>query len=252
MATVLITGGAGGIGVALAERLARRGDTAVIADLDAGRAEEVAAGIEGASALQLDVTDPAACEAAVQTAVERHCGIDGLVCCAGVLMDFAPAAEYPPEQFLRGLEVNLYGSFFACQAAARAMIAAGSGGAIVLTSSGMSERVVNFPDEEGRRLVSPGYGASKAGVEAITRELAVAWAPYGIRVNAVSPGMFETEMSRGARENPEFLEIYSNHTALGRHGQPDELAGVMAFLLSDEASYMSAAVVPVEGGYLAI
>jgi NAD(P)-dependent dehydrogenase (short-subunit alcohol dehydrogenase family) len=252
MATVMITGGAGGIGTSLAALLAGRGDTAIIADLDGDLARAKAAAIEGADSIQVDVTDPDACQRAVETVVDRHGSLNGLACCAGILAEFALPEEYPTEQFRRSLDVNLNGSFFAAQAAARAMVAAGDGGAIVLTSSGMASRAVTFADESGRRLVSPGYGASKAAVEAIGRELGVALAPQGIRVNVVSPGMIATEMSREAREDPEYLAIYSDHTALGRVGEPEELAAVMAFLLGEGSSYMSATVVPVDGGYLAV
>lgn len=252
MAVTLITGGAGGIGVALGRHLAQQGHTPVLADRDLDAARAAAEQIDGADALAFDVADAAACERGVQELVARHGRIDGLACCAGILLDFLPPAEYPFELFARTLAVNLHGSFFTAQAAARAMIAGGEGGAIVLVSSGMSERVVSFADEDGQVLANPAYGASKAAVEHVTRELSVAWAPHGIRVNCVSPGMFETEMSRGARETPEFLERYQQHTSLRRHGQPHELAAVMAFLLSDAASYMTAAIVPVDGGYLAI
>lgn len=242
MSVIMVTGGAGGMGRALVHHLAAQGDQPVIADVNLAGAREVADEIGGATTLGLDVTDPVACDRAVQGVVAQYGHIDGVACCAGILLGFDAAVDVTPDHFDRTLRVNLQGTFFTCQAVARAMIDGGYGGSMALVSSGMAQRA----------LGSPAYSASKAGVEALARELAVAWAPHGIRVNAISPGMVETEMSRPAREDPATLEMVMAHTPLRRSARPEEMASVLAFLLGDGASYMSAAVLPVDGGFLSV
>jgi NAD(P)-dependent dehydrogenase (short-subunit alcohol dehydrogenase family) len=239
MAVILITGGAGGLGVAIADRLADQGDVPVIADVDLGRAERAAAGIDGATAVQLDVTDSTGCWRVIDGVVERNGRIDGVVCAAAIFA-FEPALDVGAADFARTLEVNVSGTFYICQAAARAMIASGHGGSMVLFSSGAASRSVG----------APAYSASKGAVESLTRELALAWAAHGIRVNAVAPGVIDTEMSRAAKEDPETMAWLMAHTPLGRMGRPDEIAATVSFLLSDASSYVSASVVPTDGGFL--
>jgi len=241
MATILITGGAGGIGREVARQLAGRGDATVLADVDLARAEAVAAEIDGASAVQLDVTDPAACTRAVAEVVERHGQIDGAVCCAG-LFHYESADEMRPEHLDLMLRVNVQGTFFSAQAVACEMLAAGSRGAIVLFSSGAALRAVG----------APAYSASKGAVEALVRELSLAWAERGIRVNGIAPGVILTDMSLEARSDPETIEAFMRHTPLKRMGEPEEVAAAAVFLLSDAASYISGTVLPTDGGFLSV
>lgn len=241
MAIVLITGGAGGIGSTVAEQLAARGDTPVCADLDGQAAQQAAARIPGADWLHLDVSDAAACRGAVEETVRRHGAIDGLVTCAAVF-GWPDVDAVTPEDLHTTLAVNVHGTFFTCQAAAAAMRAAGTGGSIVVFSSGAA-RVA---------LGSPLYSASKAAVEALARDMALAWGTDGIRVNGVSPGVIDTEMSSVARNTPEILEALMAHTPLRRVGLPGEVASTVAFLLSDAASYITGAIVPADGGFLAV
>lgn len=240
MAT-LISGGGGGIGVAIAHALSARGDAVVLADVNLEAAEQAAGAIDGASAVQLDVSDPDANARAVQHTVERHGRIDGVVCCAAVFA-FGGALDLTPEALDRVLKVNVHGSLYTCQAAARAMIEAGHGGSMVLFSSGAATRAVG----------SPAYSASKGAVESLTRELAVAWAEHDIRVNAVAPGVIDTDMASAAKEDPPTLERLLAHTPQRRLGRPEEVAQTVAFLLSDAASYTTASVVPTDGGFAAV
>jgi NAD(P)-dependent dehydrogenase (short-subunit alcohol dehydrogenase family) len=173
----LVTGAGSGIGAATAAALAGRGDRVVCADLDGAAAERVAAGLDGAGSLQLDVRDPAATDAAVTGIVKRHGRLDVAVACAGIEMG-GPAHELDPAVFARVVEVNLHGSFLTARAAARAMIGRG-GGRVVLIGSVNS--AVALPGQAA-------YVASKGGVLLLGRALAVDWAPFGITVNVVGPG----------------------------------------------------------------
>jgi len=241
MATILVTGGGGGIGGAVGRLLAERGDVPVLADVDGERAERAAAAIEGASAVRLDVADTADCARAVGAVVERHGRIDGVVCCAAIF-GYDDTLSITPESLDRVLHVNLHGSLFVAQAAARAMIAAGHGGSVVLFSTAAAQRVIG----------SPAYSISKGAVETLTRELAVEWAPHGIRVNAVSPGVVDTPMSREAQDTPAIIGALMAHTPAKRIGRPEEIAATVGFLLSDAASFVTAAIVPTDGGFLAV
>lgn len=241
MATILISGGAGGIGSEIARQLAARGDVPVVADLDLAKVQAVADTIEGATALQLDVTDPAACKRAVEQVVERHGAIDGAVCCAG-LFHYESADEMRPEHLDLMLRVNVQGTFFTAQAVAREILAGERTGSIVLFSSGAALRAVG----------APAYSASKGAVEALVRELSLAWAARGIRVNGIAPGVILTDMSLEARSDPDTIEAFMKHTPLRRMGEPEEVAAAATFLLSDAASYITGTVVPTDGGFLSV
>jgi NAD(P)-dependent dehydrogenase (short-subunit alcohol dehydrogenase family) len=237
----LVTGAGSGIGAAVATALAARGDRVVCADLDGEAAKRVADGLEGAAAVRLDVRDAAATDAAVAEVLERHGRLDVAVACAGIEL-VGPAHELDPSVFARVVDVNLNGSFLTATATARAMIDRGAGGRIVLIGSINS--TVALPAQAA-------YVASKGGVLMLGRALAVDWAPYGITVNVVGPGITDTPLSAASLGDPERRAWLLAKVPLGRPAAPSEIASVVAFLTSDGASYMTGAYVPVDGGWLA-
>jgi NAD(P)-dependent dehydrogenase (short-subunit alcohol dehydrogenase family) len=231
MRRVLVTGGTGGIGEGIVRHLAATGwrVTATgfgVAEVSAFRP---APQIEAA---ELDVTDAAA----VAALIGRLDALHGLVNCAGTIQ--RNGAEFEIDGFRRTLEVNLVGTMRMCLAA-RPLLAA-SKGSIVNIASMLS----TF----GSPYV-PGYSASKGGVVQLTKSLAAAWAPEGIRVNAIAPGWIDTPMTRPLIDDPARSAGVIGRTPMGRWGQPSDLGGAAAFLLSDEAAFVTGATLPVDGGY---
>lgn len=233
MKTAVVTGGTRGIGAGVAHALADAGWHVVAAS--ASDEERNAFGQHAGIALaHVDVTDDASV-AALFNGLDR---LDGLVNCAGILRR---GEEYDIEVFRRVIEVNLTGTMRCCLAA-HALLAR-TGGAVVNTASMLS----TF----GGPLV-PAYSASKGGVAQLTKALAGGWADDGIRVNAIAPGWIETEMTGGLREEPARTEGIMARTPLKRWGKTSEVAALARWLLGDEASFVTGAVYPVDGGYLAM
>jgi NAD(P)-dependent dehydrogenase (short-subunit alcohol dehydrogenase family) len=242
---ILVTGAASGIGFAVATALAERGAQLVLVDRDAealDRARRQFADREfGVFACALDVSDPVAVGAAI-AAGTTWTEIHGLVNCAGI---------YPVTGFLdisahewdRVIGINLTGPFLMTQAVARGMVAAGIGGSIVNVSSTASV------------LARPGiahYGASKAGLNQLTRVLAVELAPHGIRVNAVLPGVIGTDRVLAQAQSEAMQREAAaklQRIPLGRVGEPSEVVSLVLFLLSDEASYCTGGLYAVDGGF---
>jgi NAD(P)-dependent dehydrogenase (short-subunit alcohol dehydrogenase family) len=240
---VLITGAASGIGLALAEALARQGTPVVLCDVDRRGAEAAASKVGGrAWAVAADVTRPAEVERMVDAARRDAGPLGGLVNCAGIYPN-TPLLDITADEWDHVIAVNLRGPFLVTQAVARRMIADGGGGSIVNVSSTAS------------RLARPGiahYGASKAGLNQLTAVSAVELAPHRIRVNAVLPGVVGTERvhdnaanERGRAEH----EAKLARIPLGRLAEPAEVVSVVLFLLSPEAAYCTGALFTVDGGF---
>ena len=242
----LVAGAGGGIGGAAAEALAREGAAVYCTDLDGGAAETRAGRIRAAggraASLGLDVCDRAAVDAAVEAALHEFGRLDILLDCAGIshrgnFLDLEPAT------WDRIVAVNLTGMFHLGQAAARQMVRQGNGGSIINVTSQLAE--VARPERAA-------YVASKGGGRSLTHAMAVDLAAHGIRVNAIAPGPTLTGLTRATYTDPEARRATEALIPLGRLGQPDDLAGAVLFLASDESRWVTGSTVTVDGGYLAI
>jgi meso-butanediol dehydrogenase/(S,S)-butanediol dehydrogenase/diacetyl reductase len=236
----IVTGGASGMGAATIRRLAAGGAQVVIVDRDEQRAQSMADAV-GGSAVVGDVSDSSFCDAAVAHAMGLHGRLDVVVNAAGVIVRAAGVAT-TDEEWARIMGVNVSGTFFMCRAALRVMKPAGTGS------------IVNFGSIWGD-LGAAGvaaYCASKGAVHNLTRALAMDHAADGIRVNAVCPGEVNTPMLQSERAEPVTEQLLAKIAAtvpMGRLADPDEIARVVCFLASDDASYMTGAMVSVDAGY---
>ena len=247
---VIVTGAADGIGWATAQQLAAGGATVALLDLNGALAAERAQALGSQhSGWACDVTDAAAVQARVADVLARHGRIDALVNNAGIADQTAPTLEQTAEAFDKVLSVHLRGAFLMSQQVIAQMLrqprdARGNRGAIVNIGS-----IASFGGIPGRNA----YSAAKAGVLGMTRALATEWARQGIRVNAVAPGYVKTALVASLAERGAIdAQAIARRTPLGRMAAPEEIAQVIAFLVSPQASYITGAVLPVDGGWGAL
>lgn len=239
----LVTGGNGGIGLAMATGLARAGAAVVIAGRNATKSaravEQLRAAGAQADALQADVSDEASVTALMAACVARHGRLDVLINNAGTTVRKLPQ-DLSLEEWRHVMDTNLT-SAFVCARAAWPHLKSAGGGKVINIGSMLS--IFGAP-------YASAYGASKGGIVQLTRSLAAAWAGDGIQVNAVLPGWIDTELTQGAREQVQGLyERVLARTPAGRWGQPDDLAGIAVFLASSASDFVTGTAIPVDGGY---
>lgn len=235
----IVAGGARGIGGKTAEFYAAEGGRVLLGDVleEEGRALAARLGAGRAAFQRLDVTDPASCRAAVERAVKEFGGVDHLVNCA-IRMAPGPLVDLAPESWKLVTEVGLHGTFFMCQAFGRWMIAQNRPGAAVNLSSvaGLAPYTL-----------AGAYSTVKAGIIMLSQQLGIEWARKRIRVNAVCPGHTETPLTAYLKD-PEVKRGRSEVTPWGRVGQPEDIAHGILYLLSDQADYVTATYLTIDGG----
>lgn len=246
--TVLVTGAGTGIGAEIARTLAARGHAVCVTDLDPTAAEAVARELEGAAALALDVTDRESIEAACDAAVERLGPLEGWVSNAGV-SSMRPFVEIPEQDIDTALAVNAKGVMLGGQVAARQMLAQGGGGVIV--------NVASMAGKRGAVPYLAHYVASKFAVVGVTQAMAYELAPHRIRVNSVCPGYVATPMQERELEwesqlrrtrVDEVRELYLEDTPLRRLETPVDVARAVAFLMGEDAAFITGEALAVNGG----
>lgn len=234
--TALVTGGARGIGLAIAGYLHAHGAHVILADMNGDDAQAAASGFgERAEGVALDVTDAVAVEALASRIGD---GVDILVNNAGISRA-APTSQTTDADWRAVISVNLDGVFFCCRSFGTRMAQRGKGAIVNIGS--MSGQIVI------QDTVVTAYNASKAGVHMLSKSLACEWAQSGVRVNAVAPAFIETEMT--GTYPPKTAEKWRQLTPMGRYGRPHEVAAAVHFLASDAAGYITGSVLNVDGGY---
>ncbi|CAM3496154.1 SDR family NAD(P)-dependent oxidoreductase [Nocardioides dubius] len=232
----VVVGGASGIGLATVHALAAAGHRVAVADLDQAAAAAALDGLGSEhSAHRVDVTDESAVEALFAAVLERHGSVSGVVNCAGV-STLASVVDHDVTEFRRVVDVCLTGAFLVLKHGGRTLL---DGGAMVSLTS-LNAR------QPGAGLVA--YCAAKAGLVSLTQVSALELGARGIRVNSVSPGLVVTPLTAPAMDIPGVRDDYLANTPLGRSGEPEEIAAVIRFLLSEEARWITGETVEINGG----
>jgi len=245
--TVLITGARRGMGRAHALILAKYGAKVIVTDIDLDECQQVVEEIKKqggqALALRLDVTQKDEVAQVFQEAVQKFGRLDVLVNNAGIA-EFQSFLAMSEEEWDRTLDINLKGQFLCAQAAAIQMKKQGSGAIVNIASVAMGQQGIGFPNIAH-------YCASKGGIAALTEALAVELAPLNIRVNCIAPGLIDTPMINTVKSDPKTMEGMLGRIPLHRTGRPEEVSELVAFLASDDSSYITGSVVVIDGGWLA-
>ena len=236
----VITGASSGIGARFARVIDALGGTVVVSARRTDRIQDLAASLERGDAVACDVSEEGASAALIATALSHHQRVDVVIANAGITA-VTPALREPAAGFARVVGVDLVAPFELAQAAAVHMREAGEGGAIVNVASAAAFGSTPL-------LPQASYVAAKTGLVGLTRELALQWARYGIRVNAICPGMFPSEMTAELVESDELRAAFEREVPLGRVGQTHELDAAIAFLVSPASSYMTGQALIVDGG----
>jgi NAD(P)-dependent dehydrogenase (short-subunit alcohol dehydrogenase family) len=240
--TAAIIGGGSGIGEAVAIGAAQLGATVVVLDANEESARRVAAGIgTTASAGSLDIRDGAAVNAQLESVAHTRNGLDIVVCTPSINVR-KPILAYEEDEFDRVVDVNLKGSFNVLQAAGRVMTRQGSGSIIMFSS------IRSLVVEPGQSV----YAMTKAGIVQLVRTGAAEYGPFGVRVNAVGPGVVETPLTAPIKANADWFAAYANKSALKRWARADEMVGPTLFLASDAASYVTGTILFADGGWTAV
>jgi NAD(P)-dependent dehydrogenase (short-subunit alcohol dehydrogenase family) len=242
--TALVTGAAKGLGMDIALAFARHGASLILADLEyPERTETLIREMKRSClAVQTDVADESRVEQLVGRAVSEFDNISILVNNAGISqLSYTPTQDLSVEEWDRVMGINLRGAFLCCKHVGRSMIEK-AGGSIVNIAS--TAGITGVPR-------APAYSASKAGVILLTKSLALEWANYGIRVNAVAPHYLETDLTEGLRADEKVYSALTRQIPLKRFGKTSEIADAVLFVASGMSSFMTGAVIPVDGGYLA-
>ncbi|MFC1762465.1 glucose 1-dehydrogenase [Planctomycetota bacterium] len=236
-----ITGGAQGIGKAIALGYAEFGANVAIVDLDMEKAEQTCAELREkgvkAIAVETDVTKPAQVDDMVQTVVGEFGSLDVAVNNAGIA-NLNNAEDISYDDWLQVIDVNLNGVFLTARAAGKVMIKQKSGS--IISTASMSSSIINVPQKIAN------YCASKAGVKHLTKALAVEWAPHNVRVNCISPGYIGTELVASMTD---YLPGWTEKTPMGRIGRPEDLIGAYVYLASDASQWTTGSDMVVDGGY---